>query len=115
MDAEPGHQRVVLKYHGTIGAGFSHLFAFQNHATLCGIQQTGDDIEYGGFTAARVADQRDELALFYLQLDVFQHIQRTVIGGEGDADVVDVQITVHFIAPCAIHNRCLFRLSIFNL
>ncbi len=105
VDAEPGQQGMVLEHHRPIRTGLGHLASFQHHPTLGGAQQTGDDIQHRRFTAARVADQGDELALGDIDVDLTQHLQRPLVGGEAEADVIDLQISRHVLHYLSAQHR----------
>ena len=46
---QPGEQRVMLKDHGAVRAGFIDFFAVKDNAALSGLMQSGDDIQHRRF------------------------------------------------------------------
>ena len=48
---------MVLKHHCALWAGLGHFFAIEQGGTLGRHQQTGHDVQHGGFTTTGVADQ----------------------------------------------------------
>jgi len=54
----------------------------------CGSFQICDDPQEGGFSAAGRADQGDKLAFFDVEIDVFERMDRAVIGLEGQIEIL---------------------------
>ena len=63
VDAEPRQQRVILEHDGAIGPGLDDLAIVDEDVARRRRRQPRDDVEQRGLAAARVADDRDELAL----------------------------------------------------
>ena len=53
-----------------IRTGTDGFFAGEDHVSLREIAQTGDHHEHGAFSATAVADERGELALLELEVEV---------------------------------------------
>ncbi|MDT4879435.1 hypothetical protein FQZ97_1151110 [compost metagenome] len=83
---------MVLEHHGALGAGFVDLTAVEDDPAGGGLVQAGDDVQNGGFAAAGVADQGDELALVDAQVDVLQRAVKALVGGEVDADAGQFEV-----------------------
>src|SRR6185503_19970988 len=76
LHALPGKQREVLKHDAAIGAGLGHRPAVDPDGTALDRQEAADQIEQGGFAAARRAEQRQELALADLDRHVVERQHR---------------------------------------
>ncbi|MNT68547.1 hypothetical protein D3C72_2067900 [compost metagenome] len=85
---------MVLEHHRPLGAGRVDLLAVEDHPAGAGLVEAGDDVEHGRLAAAGVADQRDELALVDLQVDVLQGAEQALVGGEADADAGQFEVGV---------------------
>src|SRR5690606_12036299 len=73
----------------------AHLPVVQNHTTLGGLVEPGHNVKHGGFSTARVTDQRHELAPLNFQVDVLERAEFSALRVEFDADVADFQIALH--------------------
>jgi len=62
------------------------------------LEQPGHDVEQRRFAAARVPDQRDELAGIDVEADFLQRAKRPLPGLEYHAHLVDLQIAPAHIA-----------------
>ena len=69
------------------------ICALKFDAASAGMQQTGDGVQNGGLTGAVCADERDDLALVYLEGHTLDGV---------DAAVIDVQI-VYFKHYSHVH------------
>jgi hypothetical protein len=74
---------VILEHHRPFRPRGVDLVAIQHAAAARGLQQARDNIEYGGFTATGMADQRHELAFANFQVDVFQRYKWSVLCVKG--------------------------------
>jgi hypothetical protein len=61
---------VVLEHHAAFRPRTLDFPFRQQQDALGRLGQAGDQIQQGGFAATGMADQRDELALFDIQVDV---------------------------------------------
>ncbi len=78
---EPGEKRVLLEHHAAVRIDLVDLAAVDDDAPGRGLVKTGDEVEQGGFAAARGAQQHDEFALFNLQIDAIERLEITVVLG----------------------------------
>ena len=91
---EPRQQGVVLEYHAAVGTGPGH-FALGEHDVAAGRpEQSGDDVEQRRLAAARVPDQRDELASVDVEADFLQRAEGPLPGLEHHAHLVDLEISL---------------------
>ena len=97
---QPGQQRMVLEHHRTLGARPGNFAVGAQQVSLRGHGQAGQQVEQGGFAAARVANQCHKLAFGHRQVDVPQCAERPLLGFEslfntGDFDVLAGQVVTH--------------------
>ncbi len=71
--AEPGHQAGRLEHQAAVGAGIGHFAAIEHDHAFGDVGQPGHHRQHGGLAAARVADDRNELALADLQVKAIDH------------------------------------------
>src|SRR5262245_9480300 len=64
---------MALEDHGTVEARAQHVLAGGNDVALGRCIQAGENIEYGGFAAARMADDAGELAFRHVEPKVLEH------------------------------------------
>jgi hypothetical protein len=88
--AQPRQQRVVLEHNGALRPGRGDLAAVADQRALAGLQQSGDQVQQRGFAAARVADQRDELAALHVEVDAPQRMEAPLAGVEHHVGVLDL-------------------------
>ena len=81
---------MVLEDDAALGTRTRDLAAGAEQDAGGRLEQPGDQIEQRRLAAAGVADQRDELALRDREIDVAQRDERTALGLERHADVLDV-------------------------
>src|SRR5450830_341083 len=86
LHRHPGKQRVFLKHHAAIRAGFGHDLAVGDDAAAAGQGEAGDGIEQGRLAAAGWPQQADELAVRDVEVDVFQRHDFTVVALENLVD-----------------------------
>ena len=70
-------QRVFLEhgvYAALVGRNVCNVLALKKHLTLVGVLETADYAQHGGLAAARRAEQRNELALAYIQVYIVQRL-----------------------------------------
>jgi hypothetical protein len=97
---QPGQQRVVLEHDGALGPRRGNFSAVADQRARRGRQQAGDEVQQRGLAAARVADQRDELAALHVQVDVLQRMELALAGGEHHLGVLDLDEWLgHGISP----------------
>ena len=87
---QPRQQRMVLEHDGALRAGPGDLAVGAQQHAVRRPGQPGDQVQQGRLAAARVADQRDELALRDAQVDVAQRLEAALRRLEGLLDVGDV-------------------------
>ena len=80
------------------------ICALKFDAASAGMQQTGDGVQNGGLTGAVCADERDDLALVYLEGHTLDGI---VLVDGVDAAVIDVQIV--YFKHCSHVHASFFR------
>jgi hypothetical protein len=92
---EPWHQRILLKYDATIGAGAVHQFAVQTNFATGWLDKAGDAIEQGRLAATRRAERHDELARLDTQIDIGKRNVRRRASRtfEGNVQLPDLQTT----------------------
>ncbi|MNT34582.1 hypothetical protein D3C72_1705760 [compost metagenome] len=96
---QPRQQRMVLEHHRAVRAGAGDLaLGAQQHAAG-GPSQAGDQVQQGRLAAARMADQRDELALLDRQVDVAQRHEGALAGVEGLSHAFDAYEFLHGAIP----------------
>ncbi len=70
-------ERIGLENHGDAAFGRRHIVdlgAVDENIARRRIFQSGDDTEQGRLSASRRADEDNELAVFHVKIDAFQHI-----------------------------------------
>ena len=73
---------MVLEHHGALRAWAGNFAIGTDQVALCGLRQPGDQVQQRALAAARVADQRDELALGHRQVDLTQRMEAALAGRE---------------------------------
>src|SRR2546427_3175525 len=66
---------------------------------MAGLQQPGNEVQERRLAAARVADQRDELALGDAQVDVAQRMEAALLGGEHHLGLLHLNEVLHRGTP----------------
>ena len=92
---EPGQQRVVLEHDAALGARRSDLAVVAQEDAARRQRQAGDEVQERRLAAARVADQRHELALGDGEVDLAQRVKATLLRREHHLDVLDLDETFH--------------------
>ena len=90
-DREPREQRVVLEDDAAVGSGALDRFAVEADGAGVGLHETGDEVDQRALAGAGVADDRHELALGDLEVDVGQHLGAVAAGGVGLGGVFDFE------------------------
>ena len=88
---QPGQQRVVLEHHAAVGPGAVDVLAGEQHRARGRLEQARDQVEQRALAAARVADQRDELALADGEVDARENLR----GTERHAYRFDAEVFIH--------------------
>src|SRR6188768_1951254 len=83
---------MVLEHHGPLRSGARDLPIGAQETSLRGPRQASDQVEQGRLAAARVADERDELALGHVELDVPQRQEAAAGGPEALLDAADLDV-----------------------
>ena len=73
---------MILKHYRAVWARFVDFSSLQNNAAFGGIIKTRDNVEHGGFSTARVSNQRDEFTFGDRQIDVLQRPKRFTASSE---------------------------------
>jgi hypothetical protein len=81
---------VVLEHHRALRAGAGDLAVGAQQHALGRRGEPGDQVQQRGLAAARVADQRDELALCHGEVDVAQRREHPFARLEGLLDAGDL-------------------------
>src|SRR5437773_4443131 len=92
---EPRQQRMVLEHDAAVGPGTVDVLVGEQDGALAGLEQSGDQIQERALAAARVADQRDELALADRELDAGERDEVALLRLEGLAHRLDAEIFMH--------------------
>jgi hypothetical protein len=82
---------VVLKHHSAFGTGTRDFAIGTNQIALCGGGQAGNQIEQGGFAAARVSDQGYKLDFGDREVTVTQRRTITFACFESLRNTLDFQ------------------------
>jgi hypothetical protein len=77
---QPGQKRMVLEHHGALGRGTLDLAVGAQQHARARRGEAGNQVEQRRLAAARVPDQRDEIALGDTQVDVVER-QELALGG----------------------------------
>src|SRR6266403_2754975 len=91
---QPREQRVRLKHHAAIRARFRYLLPVENDATARRSVEPGDDAEQRGFSAARRAEDGDEVIVADAEVGRFQSPRRCIALArrEGARDMIAPQL-----------------------
>src|SRR5712691_4902071 len=91
---QPREQRVRLKHHAAIRARFRYLLPVENDAAARRPVKPGDDTEQRGFSAARRAEDGDEVIVADAEIDRFQSPRRRIALArrEGTSDLIALQL-----------------------
>src|SRR5262249_10747772 len=87
----PRQKIVVLEHEAAVAARTAHGASVERHLARAGRLETRDDAQKRGFTAARRADDRNELAAFDREVDVLQRLQFA----ERLAEMGDLELARH--------------------
>src|SRR5438477_9020418 len=91
---EPRQQRMVLEHDRAIGARARNLTLSADQHAFSRLEQARHQIEQRRLAAPRVADERDELALSYREIDALQRRERSFARLEGHCHVLDAYVVV---------------------
>ena len=69
---QPGEQRILLEHDTALDAGALNLFAVHINRAGSRLQQAGNDVQQGGFTAAGRTDHTDELVFLDFKVHAVQ-------------------------------------------
>ncbi len=83
---------MVLEHHAAIRPRTGDLAIRAEHDAVGRHQQSRDQIEQGGFAAARVPDQGDELARIDLEGDILERDERALPGLERHLHIFNLHI-----------------------
>ena len=72
--SQPWKQSRALEHHAAVRGWAGDFFVIYTQSTYSGGDEPGNQAQDGGFTAARGADQADELPAFHLQTDAAQSV-----------------------------------------
>ena len=100
LHGAPGQQPELLEHHRAVGAGPGDRLAV--HADVAGVRldQPEQDIEEGALAAAGGADDRQELALADVDVEVLQRAHRPAVRRpEREIDVATLNVGLHAIDP----------------
>src|SRR5882724_8397796 len=91
---QPREQRVRLKHHAAIRAGSRDLLPVQNDAAACRPVKACDDPEQRRFSAARRAEDGDEVVVADAEIGRFQRPPRRIALArrENAGDLIDLQL-----------------------
>ena len=91
---QPFEQRALLKHHAAVHPRPVYFVAVDEQLPAGGPQEAGDDVQQGGFTAARRAEHREEAALLEGETDVLEGVDAfTVSHAEHHVHIVGDQVT----------------------
>ncbi len=77
---QPGKQRRLLEHHGAVGPRRPGRRTLDGHAPAGRLLEAGDDVEQGGFAAARRPEQRNEFTVADREIDAGQRRHRIAAG-----------------------------------
>src|SRR6266850_630009 len=91
---QPWEQRVRLKYHAAIGARSGYLEPVQDDAAAGRSVKACDDAQQRRFSAARRAEDSDEVVVADAEIGRFQRPRRRIALArrEGARDLIDLQL-----------------------
>ena len=97
LDSQPGEQGVLLEHHTAGCICALDLLTVDGQGTGCGLDQTCDQAQHGGLTAAGCTDQGNKLTAVHFQIDICQ--RGCDIGcfnsGEALGDAIQFQNNCH--------------------
>src|SRR3970282_1186029 len=76
VSAEPGHQTGRLEHDATVGAGAVYFAPVEDDAAFADVVEPGGHGQHGRFAATGVADDGNELALAYLEVEAVNYPDR---------------------------------------
>src|SRR6185437_448911 len=100
LDGAPRQQPEFLKHHGAVAARAGDALAVHQHVARIRFGQAEQNIEEGALAAAGRPDDREELALLDIDIEIAQRPHRHPIWRpEGQADIAALDVTGHARAP----------------
>ena len=85
--SQPGEEAISLKDHSSVLPGPADFFSRHIDAALCRLVKPAEDVEQGGFSAARRAYYDDEFSFLYGKGDVVKREYRTVLPVKSSGNV----------------------------
>ena len=95
-------ERVALEHHGDVALGrghAQHIAPGDAQLALARLFQPGNDVEQGGFAAARGADQNQKLTWCHVDVDALEHLHRALSLAKYLADARDLYCCCHLDYP----------------
>src|SRR5580693_3141097 len=100
LHGAPRQQAEFLKHHGAIAAGPTDRLAAHEHLAGIRPRQPEQHVEERAFAAARRPDDREELALLYVDVEPAQRPHRRAIWRpKGQSDVAALDVARHAGSP----------------